>query len=132
MASKLYFHGHPINRREAKEELRLQVNLDLSPELEATMWDLYREYEAEFENLAMFNPAANLAAEVATGATPSQAPVQKEYTLVHAIVESARLSSKHTTRRRYTAMQLGMPGQAAIREDVLAQGWSHSLAPTGG
>jgi hypothetical protein len=51
MASRLYFHGHPINRREAKEDLRLKVSTELTAELEAVMWDLYREYEEEFQNL---------------------------------------------------------------------------------
>src|SRR5207249_2408356 len=29
MASKLYFHGHPINRKEAKDELKLKVTTGL-------------------------------------------------------------------------------------------------------
>ena len=33
MASKLYFHGHPINRKEAKDDLKLKVNVDLTLEL---------------------------------------------------------------------------------------------------
>src|SRR5262249_11929049 len=45
MASKLYFHGHPINREEAKKDLRLKVNANLTPELETTMWDLYKDFE---------------------------------------------------------------------------------------
>jgi len=44
MASKLYFHGHPINRKEAKEELKLKVNMQLPAELETVMWDLYKDY----------------------------------------------------------------------------------------
>jgi hypothetical protein len=131
MASKLYFHGHPINRKEAKEDLRLRVNLDLSPELESTMWELYREYEEEFQNLVVFNPAMDLAAQPAAPPTPAQ----KDYVLLHAAIESVRLSSVHTTRRRYTAISLGptpVPGQQAIQEEILAQGWSHSPAPTAG
>jgi hypothetical protein len=132
MASKLYFHGHPINRREAKEDLRLQVNLDLSPELEATMWDLYRDYEEEFENQAVFNPAADLAPPAPGGAAPPQPPPPREYVLLHAVIESARLSSKHTTRRRFTLIPLPQPGQQVIQEEVLAQGWSHSSVPAAG
>jgi len=123
MASKLYFHGHPINRQEAKNELRLKVNLDLSPELEAAIWDLYKGYEEEFQNLDVFHPAGDLAA-----IPPGTPPVQ-EYELVHAMVESIRLSSRHTTRRRYMLMQIPQVGQQAIREDVLSQGWSHLPVP---
>jgi hypothetical protein len=62
MASKLYFHGHPINRQEAKNDLKLKVVADLPPELETAMWSLYTDFEEEFQNLAIFNPAADLAA----------------------------------------------------------------------
>jgi hypothetical protein len=127
MASKLYFHGHPINRREVKEELRLKVTVDLAPELETAMWDLYRDYEAEFDNQSVFFPPGDLAALPASGATPPQ----REYELLYAVVESARLSSKHTTRRRFTLLALA-PGQQVIQDETLAQGWSHSPAPAGG
>ena len=43
LASKLYFHGHPINRKEAREELKLKVAEKVPPELEAAMWKLYEE-----------------------------------------------------------------------------------------
>jgi len=123
MASKLYFHGHPINRLEAKVDLRLKVNLDLSPELEAAMWALYKEYEAEFANLETFNPVADLAR-----VTPEGGATTQEYHLLHAAIESARLSSIHGTHRLY----VGQPGPiaggppAAIQEVILTQGWSHS------
>jgi len=152
MASKLYFHGHPINRKEAKEDLRLKVNLDLPPALESAMWDLYRDFETEFENQTIFAPAGDLAALAAMPpAAPVQmplpgnpqmqqmvmmaqaaqtAPVEKEYDLVHAMIESSRLSSKFTTHRRYR-MFTGVPAQPVIQEDVLTQGWSHSPVPAG-
>jgi hypothetical protein len=38
MASKLYFHGHAINRVEARDELKLKVVTDLPASLESTMW----------------------------------------------------------------------------------------------
>jgi hypothetical protein len=38
LASKLYFHGHPINRKEARVELKLKVAENIPPELEASMW----------------------------------------------------------------------------------------------
>jgi len=150
MASKLYFHGHPINRKEAKDELRLKVNLDLSPALESGMWDLFKDYEEEFENLSIFHPPGDLAAMAPqpTGA-PTQlplpgnpqaqqmfmlaqaaqaAPVEKQYELVHAYVETTRLSSKFTTSRRFRLFA-GNPVQPMIQEDILTQGWSHSSAP---
>lgn len=154
MASKLYFHGHPINRKEAKEDLRLKVNLELPPALESAMWDLYKDFEVEFENQEIFAPAGDLAALAAAAVPPpvppaqvplpgnppqlqqmmmmaqaAQAPpVEKDYHLVHAMIESSRLSSKFTTHRRYRLFT-GVPAQPVIQEDILAQGWSHSPVP---
>lgn len=122
MASKLYFHGHPINRREAKNDLRLQVKLDLAPELETAMWDLYKDFEVEFDNQSVFNPGGDLGAGLVQG----QPPPVLEYELVHAMVESVRLSSKHTTRRRFQFIQIQPP---TVREDILSQGWTHSAVP---
>jgi len=122
MASKLYFHGHPINRTEAKNDLRLAVNLTVAPELEATMWDLYRDFEQEFENQTMFNPAGDLGARF----VPNQPPPVLEYELVHVMIEGARISSKLTTRRRYQFIPTQPPG---IREDLLSQAWTHSQVP---
>jgi len=46
LTSKLFFHGHPINRREARE-LGLTKVEDASTELEPLIWSLYEEYEKE-------------------------------------------------------------------------------------
>ena len=121
MASKLYFHGHPINRQEAKSDLHLKVVTDLSPELETAIWDLYVDYEAEFENQKVFNPAADLAAMP----DPPQGRKTRNYKLLHAIVESAALTSRHTTDRRYQVMQGPQPGQVGIQEEILSQEWNH-------
>jgi hypothetical protein len=130
MASKLYFHGHPINRVEAKHDLRLKVNLEVPPELETVMWDLYKEYEIEFDNLSTFHPAGDIAAQAAmTGHLHQGIQGMAEYELVHAMIESAKLSSKHTTKRTYTATVIPQQPGPAFREDILSQGWNHSPVP---
>lgn len=53
--SKLYFHGHPINRLEAKEQLGLKVR-NTPKELEKAMWELYEEYENDMKLEVPFNP----------------------------------------------------------------------------
>lgn len=133
LASKLYFHGHPINRREAKDDLKLKVNLELAPTLEKAMWDLYVDFEQDFENQKVFNPAADLAAMApVAGATPPAAgaapsPQIKTYTLIHAMIESTRLASQFTTQRRY--QYLATPQGQALQEELLSQAWTHSLEP---
>lgn len=165
MASKLYFHGHPINRQEAKADLKLKIT-EPAMELEEAMWQLYLDFEREFENDKVFNPAADLAAmptagapvipvaapqapapqvpapagagAQAQGALPpaalaalaamAQGPKEKTYDLIHAMVESEGLTSRHSTKRRYR-MFTAPPGQApTVLEEILEQGWTHSAA----
>ena len=165
LASKLYFHGHPINRAEAKTELKLKIKDDLGPELEKAIWDLYLLYEREFKSNEIFNPASEIArrkkAAIAIGAQqppptaqpptplPSDQPQQPaaptpeqiqglvsmmqqsvhisfEAELLHAMIESVGLTSRHATHRRWA--EVAIPGQPLphIKEDVLFQGWTHS------
>jgi hypothetical protein len=55
LKSNLYFHGHPINRIEAKTDLNLKVE-NASDELEQIMWALYEEYSKELKIMERFNP----------------------------------------------------------------------------
>ncbi len=132
MASRLYFHGHPINRREAKEDLRLKVTIDSNHELEDTMWGLYRQYEDEFENLSAFYPPADLlpmvGAQPPAGGPSPPAAVSKDYDLLMAAIECAALSSKCVIRKRVTLLQ-PQPNQRVIQEEILSQGWTHTPAP---
>lgn len=134
MASKLYFHGHPINRREAKEELKLEVNDELQPELEAAMWELYRHYENEFENTKLFRPADELMLQAFPLEADAQAlqqpkiPCQVETKVTHAIIESDQLSSVYRSVRRYLLVGLGPNQEPLVREDTISEGWDHTPA----
>ena len=44
LSSRLYYHGHPINRKEAKSDLELHV-VEPDGEIETTIWSLYTQYE---------------------------------------------------------------------------------------
>jgi hypothetical protein len=138
MASRLYFHGHPINRREARDDLRLKVAIDIGHELEDLIWALYCQYEEEFDNRTVFYPPADLIPLAdaqpppATGPHPvPPSPVSCEYELLMALIESEKLSSRSTVRKRVSLLQPA-PGQRALWEDVLAQGWSHTPPPSEG
>ncbi len=79
MASKLYFHGHPINRKEAREELGLKVATEVSPELEAAIWELYLDFEGELQNRVAFDPMSEIfkaAQQAPGGQLPAQQPIQ--------------------------------------------------------
>ncbi|MFT0174196.1 SDH family Clp fold serine proteinase [Paraburkholderia mimosarum] len=81
MASKLYFHGHPINRKEAREELGLKVADEVSPELEGAIWTLYLDFEGELQNRVAFDPMSEIfktGQQVPGGPLPAQQPMQPQ------------------------------------------------------
>jgi hypothetical protein len=126
LASKLYFHGHPINRKEAREELKLKVTENVPPELEKAMWKLYLDYEEKLENKKIFDPTAEIfktAPAPAPTAAPLGAPPVPALSAVPAgtnvtmmstlaIVESARLSSAYDIERRFVVAASGPTGRA--------------------
>jgi len=63
LKSNLFYHGHPINRREADTDLKLAVEIP-SPEVESLMWALYQEYEKDLKLSEPFNPNRELELKV--------------------------------------------------------------------
>ncbi len=127
LASKLYFHGHPINRKEAKDDLKLQIR-DV-PEIESDLWNLYLDFEAEFENQREFNPIADLAANppaTSDAAIGAGSPPYREYELLHTLIEDHDRSSRQLSRRRISQVPPGQPGHPGFREEPLGLTWSHS------
>ncbi len=121
MASKLYFHGHPINRKEAKNDVGLKIAQNVPSQLETAMWNLYMDFEKEFQNSAPFFPAGDLSQLPIQGNTPRR----KEYELLHVMIESSGLSSRNLSKRRFTLFQ-PQPGQRIVDEEILSIEWNHS------
>ncbi len=57
LTSKLFYHGHPINRSEAKEPIGLPTIEEPPTAVEDVMWKLYLDYEAEIKMEQPFDPA---------------------------------------------------------------------------
>lgn len=70
LTSKLYYHGHPINRHEAKEEIGLQCVQEPSSLVEKLMWDLYLDYEADAQMEQPFQTAIEFIAQNPTPPPP--------------------------------------------------------------
>jgi len=68
LKSNLFYHGHPINREEAKKDLNLDV-VNPTPDVESLMWQLYLEYETEMKLADPFNPLREMELK-----SPPQAP----------------------------------------------------------
>jgi hypothetical protein len=77
LTSKLYFHGHPINRQEAKNHIGLMTVTDPTQKVEKLMWQLYLDYEEEMKLEEPLNLAAQFLAEhpsLASGASATTNP----------------------------------------------------------
>ena len=129
LASKLFFHGHPINRREARDQLQLKV-IDADAALESTMWQLYVAYEQEFKNLETYNPLALLnAAKYAAAAsgTPPGTPLPPVMVdLAHAVVEDAVQARWYRSKRAYSEIVMPTPTgmlMPQVKEEMLTEGW---------
>lgn len=72
LKSNLFYHGHPINRDEAKQDLKLKVTKP-SLELEGLMWKLYLEYEEALELTTPFQAVHELEQRT-TAAAAAPAP----------------------------------------------------------
>lgn len=67
LTSKLFFHGHPINRMEAKEQLGLENVEAPTDAVERAMWQLYLEYEREMLLGTPFNAPAEYLVDFPAG-----------------------------------------------------------------
>ena len=120
LASRLYFHGHPINRKEARE-LRLKVLDSPQPELEAAMWDLYKLYEEDFQN----TDRLRVVDELMILSAGKQPPCDIELDLLFAMIESPKLCSSYVGKKRYVLAGYHQNGNPIIREETRKEGWDH-------
>lgn len=72
LKSNLFFHGHPINREEAKNDLKLKIE-EPGAEVESLMWKLYLAYEDDLKLREPFNPLREL--ELKLGTPAPQVPL---------------------------------------------------------
>lgn len=56
LTSKLYYHGHPINRIEAKKQVGIKAISKSNETVENLMWELYLQYEEEMKLQIPFAP----------------------------------------------------------------------------
>ena len=74
LKSNLFYHGHPINRKEARVDLKLKVT-DAPDDLADVMWKLYVEYENALKMTEPLQPSHELD-KLATPSTPTALTTQ--------------------------------------------------------
>ena len=132
LTSKLYFHGHPINRREAQRELGLKIAEDPPPQLETAMWNLYVAFEHQLRNREIYDPTAEIYRTFNPTVGTSQIPLGSNITTTDtsAIIESTRLSSAFAVQRRYVVAGIDPNCEPIVREQILRQGWENHRTTT--
>lgn len=134
LASKLYSHGHPINRAEAKKDLRLKIADNVSTDIEDVMWELYVDFEKQFGNRDPFQPWVDLAGKLSPWVAPvagtagSPELISQEHEIPLTIVESGTSSCVQVLQKRFTLISTyGQQDQR--REESLGLAWKRTPAP---
>jgi hypothetical protein len=89
LTSKLFFHGHPINRQESRQQVGLYTVKDPSSTVERLMWQLYLDYEGEIKMEDPFQPAMEFVAQF-PDLQPNQQNVTPVTTAKLAFIESQK------------------------------------------
>lgn len=136
LKSNLFYHGHPINREEAKNELKLKVVFP-PIEVERLIWELYLQYEEDLKLNEPFNPLRELElklpqAQPATQLTTQQI-VQQMQSLAAAglglgLINEQQLVSLAAAMLPYASGGGSMPGRAKVMLDPLVGAYVESAA----
>jgi hypothetical protein len=86
LKSNLFYHGHPINRDEAKLDLKLKVS-EPAEGVGSLMRNLYVEYEKAMQMNEPFNPLHEM--EIRAPATPVKAPPTTEQ-IIQQLIQMAQ------------------------------------------
>lgn len=123
LSSRLFYHGHPINRREARTDLGLKV-IEPPETVESLIWDLYLEYETSMKLLEPFNPALEF---LGSGATPGAAGAPA---VAYDPAEPNRLSyvesaAKSTVFEQFVRLSANTLPNGAVQgnANIMRQGW---------
>lgn len=115
----LYSHDYIINRKEAKNELKLNVTEaeEIGADFVRNIYDLFKLYEDEMKLTTLFNPEAFLGADN----TP------KSCGFTRAFIESAGRTDCFITEKVFQRVQQGPPvvpiPQMGIQENLLKEEW---------
>ena len=119
--SKLFYHGHPINRKEAKGHVGLCTVDDPSEEVEKLMWQLYLDYEAEIKMEEPFQPAMEFVTKNPTLPLGTGAITDVE-TAKLAFMESAERTDVLSIDYQISGMQ-NPDGSTQVNVLFRRQGW---------
>jgi hypothetical protein len=108
LKSNLFYHGHPINRREAKIDLQLAV-VEASAEVESLMWELYLHYETDLKLLEPFNALRELELKTAASQpTPTVPPTTAQIVQQMQQLVASGISLGQVTEEQFVKLAAAM------------------------
>jgi hypothetical protein len=87
ITSKLFYHGHPINRQEALTQIGITTVKSPPKQVEKFMWQLYMEYEKELKNDEPFQSAMEFVSQF-PNLNPGESAITPRATAKLAYIES--------------------------------------------
>lgn len=141
--SKLYDHAHPINRREAIEDLGLDFVVAAEPAVEDAMWALYElyndemkletEWDPELEALEQgpLDPPRTDTPEAREGPPPPRTETRRLETVTTLAIESAVRSDLRRSSFEIT-LKREWGGKLDHWVERTADGWAVAVTPPGG
>ena len=121
-ASKLNYHGHPINRSEAKNDLGMSNIVFPNQRLEKSMWNLYLQYESELEIRTPFNPS-NEFLNLFPALAPKDAKLTDPLTAKLTYIESSVQTDVKALEYQIHGEKL-LNGALKWTMNVLREGWT--------
>ncbi len=137
LGSELFFHGHPINRQEARDDVGLDFVRDASSAEESAMWALYELYESEMKLETAFQPIEEALA--ITPVDPAPVPLMMNGQQLHPVpqlnvvsidLDPCRMAVvESTTRCDFAFVKLNvtvardLAGKTNANVSVVRQGW---------
>jgi hypothetical protein len=119
--SKLFYHGHPINRLEAQEELGLKtVEFPPAP-IEKAIWRLYLEYEREIRGEERFDPTSEFLS-VFPDLEPKEPKTSPATTAKLVFIESMERTDVYTLEYELCG-EKGPDGVTKVTMITRRQGW---------
>lgn len=121
LTSKLYYHGHPINRVEA-DLLELPVVKPAEP-VEKAMWDAYEHYERDMHLSTEFEANVELRGPAAQAVAGQQQQLVVDVSLPLVYVESVRRCDVFAADLRLTGTRDNVGGITGARIAAQSRQW---------
>lgn len=122
LTSKSFFHGHPINRIEARDQVGLTTLEDPTEAVQRAMWRLYLEYEKEMQMDSPFDVASEFMSEHPT-MNPGDTAITTKKVAKMAYIESSESTDYY--RMEYELVGQKQPTHATTVSLITSiKGWT--------